>query len=71
MYFVCECGESFDANQTGAKDHMINEHRDVVETRFEDFLDDAIEADDDTFDQEIWEDAIDDVVDELLDCFPE
>ena len=69
MYFVCECGKEFDEEQTGAPEHMLEKHLELVETRFEDFLDDAIENDEDTSDQELYEDALEDVTDELLDQF--
>lgn len=70
--FICECGAEFDEDQTGAQEHMVEEHLDLVETRFGDFLDDAEENNDnDQTDEEIYEDAIEDVTDEMLDHIPE
>jgi hypothetical protein len=69
MYYVCECGEEFDAERTGAREHMLEQHLDLIETRFDDFLSDVIDDDIDVSDAEIYEEAIDDVLDDLLDEF--
>lgn len=68
MYYVCECGAEFNAEQEGAYEHMLEQHLDLIETRFEDFLGE-VNDDDDVTDQEIYEDAIEDVLDDLLDEF--
>lgn len=68
MFYVCECGAEFDGEQNGAREHMLEEHLDLIESRFEDFLGD-VEDDSEVTDDEIYEDAIDDVLDELLDEF--
>jgi hypothetical protein len=71
-YYVCECGTQFDETQEGAQDHMLEEHLDLVESRYEEFLEEA-EADptDDRTDTEIYDEALDDVTEEMLDCFDE
>jgi hypothetical protein len=70
--FVCECGLVFDEELTGAREHMIAAHLDLVETRYDDFLDDATEdPDNDLTDQELYDEAIDDVVDDMTDHIPE
>lgn len=69
MYFVCECGIKFDEEQNGARDHVLERHLDLVEGRFNDFLDEAIAEDEIVEDEEVYEDAVEDVVDELLDMF--
>jgi len=71
MYFVCECGAEFDEEQNGAEEHMLEEHRDLIETRFEDFIDDAAENDEVVDDELLFEEAIEDVTDEMLDQFME
>jgi len=68
MYYVCECGMCFDEDQTGAREHMLEEHLDLIETRFDEFLDEAeSDSNDERSDGELYDDAIDDVQEELLD----
>jgi hypothetical protein len=70
MYYVCECGVRFLEDEEDAeRDHMIDQHLDIIETRFEDFLDDAIANDDAVDDDELFDEAIDDVTNEMLDTF--
>jgi hypothetical protein len=71
-YYVCECREQFEEDQEGAREHMLEQHLDLIESRFEEFLDEAnADLDDDRTDDEIYDDAIDDVTEELLDLFEE
>jgi hypothetical protein len=71
-YYVCECGEQFEEDQQGAREHMLEQHLDLIESRFEEFFDDAnADLDDDRTDVDIYDDAIDDVTEELLDLFEE
>lgn len=65
--YMCECGEQFEDINEEARRHILDQHLDIVETRFEDFLDDANEHNDDVSDDELYDEAVDDVVDELLD----
>ena len=73
MYFMCECGESFPEDQEGAREHVLEQHLDLIETRFEDFLDQvaAVDEEDDETLEEIYDEAVDDVQEDLLDCIPE
>jgi len=64
--FICECGEVFNDDQDGAREHMLDQHLDLIETRFEEFLDDE-EAFQDWTEDEIYDEAIEDVTDEMLD----
>jgi hypothetical protein len=73
-YYVCECGEQFEEDQQGAREHMLEQHLDLIESRFDEFLDEASDAQDfeeDRTDDEIYDEAIDDVTYELLDLFEE
>jgi len=75
-YYVCECGEQFEEDQEGAREHMLEQHLDLIESRFDEFIDDESNADERSFgsdrtDDEIYDEAIDDVTDELLDLFEE
>jgi hypothetical protein len=74
-YYVCECGEQFEKDQQGAREHMLEQHLDLIDSRFEEFLDEARDSDDagedERTDDEIYDEAIDDVTDELLDLFEE
>ena len=72
MYYVCECGAAFNENQDFARDHILEEHLDLVESRFDEFIEEA-EADiqDDRPEGEIYDEAIDDVQEELLDAIDE
>jgi hypothetical protein len=72
MYYVCECGVFFNEDQDGARDHILEEHLDLVESRFDEFIEEA-EADtqDDRSEGDIYDEAIDDVQEELLDAIDE
>ena len=71
-YYVCECGEQFEEDQQGASEHVLEQHLDLIESRFEEFLDEADDdPDDERTNEEIYDDAIDDVINELLDLFEE
>ena len=63
--FICECGEVFNDDQDGAREHMLDQHLDLIETRFEDFVE--TEEMWDWSDDEMYEEAIDDVTEEMLD----
>jgi len=70
MHYVCECGEKFNQQADGAREHMLEQHLDLVETRFDDFLDCAL-ANEEEFisDDDLYDDAVDEITDELLDEF--
>jgi hypothetical protein len=69
--FICECGVTFNEEQEGAREHVTQQHLDLVETRFEDWFDDE-NSDTDAFtDDELYEEAVEDVTEELLDHIPE
>jgi hypothetical protein len=75
MFYVCECGDKFDVLGDEAEEHVIDQHLDLVENAFADLLD----QDDSTFEEtgvsrgeeQLWEDAIDDVIGELMDELPD
>jgi len=72
MYYVCECGEQFEEDQEGAREHMLEQHLDLIESRFDEFVDGASDDfEDERTDDELYDEAIDDVTDELLDLFEE
>lgn len=64
---MCECGDFFEDLGDEAQDHVLELHLDLVETFFEDMIEEAdfniTEADADA----LYEDAIADAVDELMD----
>ena len=71
-YYVCECGEQFEEDQEGAREHMLEQHLDLIESRFEEFIDEANDdPEDERTDDELYDEAIDDVTEELLDLFEE
>ena len=77
-YFLCECGEKFPEDQEGAREHVLEQHLDLVETRFEEFFDEVEDYSaqgDSRFEdltiEEIYDEAVDDVTDELLDAIEE
>ena len=71
-YYVCECGEQFEEDQEGAREHMLEQHLDLIESRFEEFIDEANDdPEDERTDDELYDEAIDDVTEELLDFFEE
>ena len=71
MYFVCECGAEFDEDKTGAAEHMLEQHLDLVESYFEDLI--VSDEDGDVFteftEEEIYDEALDEVIDDMLDQF--
>jgi hypothetical protein len=71
MFFVCECGEKFNEDQDGAREHVLEQHLDLVETRYDEFINDFELFSEAETDEEIYDIAIDDVQDELLDAFEE
>jgi hypothetical protein len=69
MYYVCECGAKFNDEKEGASEHMLEQHLDLIESRFVDFLDDAIDNEQEFKEEDLYEDAVEDTVDEMLDEF--
>jgi hypothetical protein len=72
MYYACECGNNFsEANYESAKSHVAELHRDLVEARFEELLDEDDEFFEETNysegEEQLYEEAIEDVTDELMD----
>jgi len=72
MYYACECGNNFpEANYESAKNHVAELHRDLVEARFEELLDEDDELFEETNysegEDQLYEKAIEDVTDELMD----
>jgi hypothetical protein len=72
MYYACECGNNFpEANHESAKNHVAELHRDLVEARFEELLDEDDEFFEETNysegEEQLYEEAIEDVTDELMD----
>lgn len=69
--YICECGEVFEVAEDnevmGAREHMLEQHLDLIETAYQDYLD----ADDEIFAdytaEELYEDALEDVIDDMLD----
>ena len=70
MQYVCECGAKFNEEQEGVTEHVLEQHLDLVETRFEEFLD-SEDIFDDLSDDEVYDEAVEDVTDDLLDLVPE
>ncbi len=75
MFFICVCGDKFNEDQEGAVEHILEQHLDLVETRFDELLDEA-ESDGQEvgygdLDDALYDEAIEDTLDDLLDLVPE
>jgi len=66
-YYVCECGAEFDDDQQGAREHMLDEHLDLIETRFEDLINEGVFEEENFTEEEYYDEAIEEVTEELLD----
>lgn len=66
--FICECGEDFEDIGEETEAHVLEQHLDLVESRFEDFVEETEfgEITEWTAD-ELYQDAIDDVEEDLMD----
>lgn len=66
--YICECGEQFEELGDETQDHVLEQHLDLVETRFEDFVEE-LEFGEITEWQgdELYQSAINDVEQELMD----
>jgi len=66
--FICECGEEFDEIGDETQDHVLSAHLDLVETTFEDFVEELEFSElSEWAGDELYNDAIDDVEEELMD----
>ena len=65
--YICECGEQFDEIDEQVYSHVLGEHLDLVETLFEEFVEelDGTVSEDEA--GELYEDALYEVTDDLLD----
>jgi hypothetical protein len=73
MYYACECGNNFPEMTwwESAKKHVAELHRDLVEARFEELLDEDEDDDDELFEDtkgedQLYEEAIEEVTNELM-----
>jgi hypothetical protein len=67
MMYICECGETFDDINEETQDHVLNYHLEQVEQAYADFIDDVDGEIEDTVLDDLYEEAILDVTDELMD----
>ena len=67
--YICECGEQFDDINEETQDHVLNYHLEQVEQAYADFIDDVDvdEEIEDTVLDDLYEEAILDVTEELMD----
>jgi len=65
--YICECGETFDDINEETQDHVLNYHLEQVEQAYADFIDDVDGEIEDTVLDDLYEEAILDVTDELMD----
>jgi hypothetical protein len=65
--YICECGEEFEEISEDAYAHILSAHLDLVETLFEEFVEelDGTVSEDEA--DELYEDALYEVTDDLLD----
>ena len=65
--YICECGEEFDEMGEDVYAHVLSAHLDLVETLFEEFVEelDGTVSEDEA--DELYEDALYEVTDDLLD----
>ena len=66
--YICECGEQFEELGDETQAHVLDQHLDLIEDRFEDFVEE-LEFGEITEWQgdELYQSAIDDVEEELMD----
>jgi hypothetical protein len=67
--YICECGEQFDEIGEDAYQHVLGNHLDLVETLFEEFVEEY-NNDGDISEEganELYEEALYEVTDDLLD----
>ena len=63
--YICECGEEFEEVGEDAYAHVLSDHLDLVEVMFEEFIEDGTVSEDEA--DELYEDALYEVTDDLLD----
>lgn len=66
--YICECGEQFEKLGDETQAHVLDQHLDLIEDRFEDFVEE-LEFSEITEWQgdELYQSAINDVEEELMD----
>lgn len=69
MFYACDCGEVVEDKEDNLQGHVLDEHLDLVEMRFDELLDRTPEEMDyeEYSDDELYNMAVDDVVGEILD----
>ena len=65
--YICECGDQFDEMGADVYQHVLGEHLDLVETLFEEFVEELDVAVSEDEAGELYEDALYEVTDDLLD----
>jgi hypothetical protein len=65
--YTCECGDQFDEMGEDVYAHVLSAHLDLVETLFEEFVEELDGAVSEDEADELYEDALYEVTDDLLD----
>jgi hypothetical protein len=65
--YICECGEEFEEINEETQDHVLNFHLELVESAYQDLIGESEEPLDDLDAEDLYEEAILDVEDELMD----
>ncbi len=65
--YICECGEEFEEINEETQDHVLNFHLELVESAYQDLVGDSEQPLDDLDAEDLYEEAILDVEDELMD----
>ena len=65
--YICECGEEFEELNEAAQDHVLEFHLDLVETAFEDYIEEADYGVSEEAADDLYEDAVNEVVDDMFD----
>jgi hypothetical protein len=65
--YICECGEEFEDLNEESQDHVLNFHRELVDSTYEDLIEEADFSISAVDAEGLFEDAILDVQDDLMD----
>jgi hypothetical protein len=65
--YICECGDEFEDLNEESQDHVLNFHRELVDSAYEDLIEEADFGISNVDAEGLFEDAILDVQDDLMD----